>query len=79
LAPQPSGLAEGAPMVHPGSVFGEPPYSKWQITGLAVCAALLIFCGMMMYDNLRNMWSWDGAYTVNSSIMDMVVGLFEGK
>ena len=34
---------------------------------------------MMMYDNLRNMWSWDGPYSVNSWLMDTIVGLFEGK
>jgi hypothetical protein len=46
---------------------------------LAVCVVLLMLCGMMMYDNLRNMWSWDSAYSINSSMMDLVVGLFEGK
>lgn len=77
LGPQSGDLAQGAPLMHPSSVVSEAPYTGWQIAGLAVCTVFLMFCGMMMYDNLRNMWSWDGAYTVNSSLMDMIVGLFE--
>ncbi len=79
LGGQPEGLSEGAPLTRPTAVFSEAPYTNWQITGLAVCTVFLMLCGMMMYDNLRNMWSWDSAYTVNSSMMDLVVGLFEGK
>jgi hypothetical protein len=60
-----------------GMVSYEAPYSGLQIAGLATCTVLLMLCGMMMYDNLRNMWSWDGAYSINSSLMDLVVGLFE--
>jgi hypothetical protein len=79
LGPQSGGLADGAPLVQPSAIYAESPYSTWQITGLAVCVVLLMLCGMMMYDNLRNMWSWDSAYSINSSMMDLVVGLFEGK
>ena len=79
LGPQPGGLAETAPMMQSVAVSPEGQYSRWQITGLAVCAVFLMLCGMMMYDNLRNMWSWDGPYSVNSWLMDTIVGLFEGK
>ena len=34
---------------------------------------------MLMYDLVRNMWSWDRPYTVNSSIMDSILGLFGVK
>ena len=37
---------------------------------------LLMLCGMMMYDMLRNMWSWEGAYSVNSGLMDTILGWF---
>lgn len=78
LGPQPGGFSEGVPLAQPsGSVSYEAPYTGWQIAGLASCAVLLALCGMMMYDNLRNMWSWDSAYTINSSLMDLFVGLFE--
>ncbi len=33
--------------------------------------------GMMMYDLLRNMWSWNGAHPVNSGLMDTILGWFE--
>ena len=38
---------------------------------------LLLFCGMIMYDLLRNMWSWDTAYSLNSSLMDTILSVFE--
>jgi hypothetical protein len=76
LGPQPGGLSEGVPLMQPTMVLAEAPYTSWQITGLAVCTVLLMLCGMMMYDNLRNMWGWEGAYTINSSLMDLIVNLF---
>jgi hypothetical protein len=38
---------------------------------------LLLLCGMMLYDLMRNMWSWDGTYPVNSSLMDTILSWFE--
>ncbi len=29
------------------------------------------------FDLMRNMWSWNGAYSVNSSLMDMILSWFE--
>ena len=55
---QPGGLSEGVPLMQPAAALPEAPYTGWQIAGLAVCAVLLMLCGMMMYDLLRNMWSW---------------------
>jgi hypothetical protein len=77
LGPQPGGFAEGAPLMQPAAVLPEAPYTGWQIAGLVFCALLLMLCGMMMYDLLRNMWSWQGTYTVNSSIMDTILTWFE--
>jgi hypothetical protein len=79
LGPQPGGLAESVPTVQPSAGLPEAQYSRLQIAGLAVCTLFLLICGMMMYDHLRNMWSWDGPYAVNSWLMDTIVGLFEGK
>ena len=70
---------EGAAMVQPAAVLPEAPYSWWQISGLAICLVLLMLCGMMMYDLLRNMWSWGEPYAVNSSLMDSILSLFEGR
>jgi len=73
------GLSDAAPLIQPAAMSAEAPYTPWQITGLVACALLLMLCGMMMYDLLRNMWSWSGPYNINSSLMDAILGLFEGK
>jgi excisionase family DNA binding protein len=75
----PSSLIEGAPLGQGTTVLPDAPYTWLQISGLAVCTVLLILCGMMMYDLLRNMWSWNEPYSVNSSLMDAILSLFEGK
>jgi len=67
---------EGGPAAVPSMVLPEAPYSGLQVTALSVCFLLLIFCGWMSYDLLRNMWGWNGAYTVNSKLMQMIVNLF---
>ena len=75
LGAQPSSLSAATP-IQPGAVTFEAPYTTWQITGLAVCSVLLMFCGMMMYDLLRHMWSWGTPYTINSWLMDAILGIF---
>ncbi len=40
--------------------------------GLAGCMVLLGLCGMMTFDLLRNMWSWDGVTTINSSLLEVL-------
>jgi excisionase family DNA binding protein len=52
----------------------EAPYTAWNVAGLACCVVLLLFCGMFAYDLLRNMWSWDQPYSVNSGMMETVAG-----
>lgn len=73
LAAQPGSMADGATLAQAGYSF-EPPYSIWQIIGLSLCVILLMLCGMMMYDLLRSMWSWNEPYTVNSGLMDTILG-----
>ena len=78
LGAQPGATAEGAALIQPSAYSFEPPYSGLMIAGLAVCVVLLMLCGMMMFDLLRNMWSWNEAFTVNSSLMDTILGWIEG-
>jgi hypothetical protein len=52
-------------------------FSPWSIAFLSFGLVFLLLSGIMMYDLMRNMWSWNGAYSVNSSLMDMILGLFE--
>jgi hypothetical protein len=49
-------------------------FSVWQIVSLSGCTILLTLTGVMMFDLLRNMWSWDSPYYVNSAIMDFILG-----
>jgi excisionase family DNA binding protein len=70
------GMESGMAMV-PATV--EVPYSVWNVLTLFGCVMFLLLTGMFMYDLMRNMWSWDGAYAVNSSMMDEIVSWFVSK
>jgi excisionase family DNA binding protein len=61
-----------------GMALPEAPYSIWNILGLSACVIGLVMGGMMAFDLVRNMWSWDGPMNINSSLMDTVLGWFEG-
>jgi hypothetical protein len=61
-------MGGGAPIAAPA----EAPYSTANITVLSVCVVLLMLCGMMTFDLMRNMWGWNGPYSVNSSILDSI-------
>ena len=50
----------------------ETPFSMWNVMGLASCLMLLGLCGMMVYDLLRNIWSWDERHTLNSSLLEVL-------
>jgi hypothetical protein len=34
----------------------------------------MALCGMMIADLMRNMWSWNETYSVNSALMDGILG-----
>lgn len=70
----PDGTPMGAgagPMVLP-----EAPYSGLNVFALTLCVLLLVLCSVITFDMMRNMWSWNGTYGVNSWLMDTVLGLF---
>jgi hypothetical protein len=73
LAPS-SAFASPAAMMGGGAIAApaEAPYSTANITVLSVCVVLLMLCGMMTFDLMRNMWGWNGPYSVNSSILDSI-------
>ena len=66
----PVGAAAGA-----AAVAGTP-YSMLNIVGLGCSTVLLMLAGTMMFDMMRNIWSWDETYTLNSSLMDAILGWF---
>ena len=72
LGAQPSGLAEGAAIISPAAALAEPPYTVWQITGLAFCTLFLALCGIMMYDLVRSMWSWEQPSAIGSGLMNTI-------
>ena len=74
----PQQLVEGAPIGQYAAALPEAPYSIWNVVSLAGCVILLMLTGMMLFDLLRNMWSWSGPYNVNSSLMDMIRGWIGG-
>jgi hypothetical protein len=65
LAPQPetAGVA---------TVMTEAPYSGLNIASLGICCFLLVLVGMMMYDVMQNMWSWNGVHPFNSPLLDFL-------
>ena len=73
----PGTFDEDASLTPSEAVLPETPYSIGVVLGQVACIIFLILCGMMMYDLLRNMWSWDAPYTVNSTLMDEILGWFE--
>jgi len=66
----------GAPSI--GAVGPEQQYTVWNVVGLSFVTLMLAITGMMLMDVIRSMWSWNEAYTVNSAIMDTIVGMFGG-
>jgi hypothetical protein len=50
----------------------ETPFSLPNILSLALCLFLLAICGMMAYDLMRNIWSWDGVTALNSSVLELL-------
>jgi hypothetical protein len=58
------------------AVAGEFPYSLPNIFALSSVTLLLIVAGVMMLDIVRNIWSWQESYSVNSSLLDALLGMF---
>jgi hypothetical protein len=54
----------------------ETPFSMANVLGLASCLLLLGLSGMMVFDLLRNIWSWDDVTTLNSSLLESVLNPF---
>ena len=62
-----------------GPIFAAPPepsYGAGTVVALGLSSILLTLVGIMMYDIIRNMWSWDTPYTFSSTLMDMILGMF---
>ena len=76
---------DAATLIQPGpeSIIGqqqpalpELPYSGWNLLSLFLCITLLALSGMLIYDLVRQVWSWEGVHPVNSGLMDAIIGMF---
>jgi len=54
----------------------ELPYSGWNLLSLFLCITLLALSGMLIYDLVHQVWSWEGVHPVNSGLMDAIIGMF---
>jgi hypothetical protein len=54
----------------------DTPFSAANIAGLSACLLMLGLGGMMVYDLLRNIWSWDEVTSLNSSLMESFLNPF---
>lgn len=66
--------AELAPIA--AAIGAEAPFSIWNVLALGSIVTLLGLTGVMMLDIVRNMWSWQGDYAINSTIMDFLLSMF---
>ncbi|MHB8902008.1 MAG: helix-turn-helix domain-containing protein [Thermoguttaceae bacterium] len=72
-----SAVASAAAPISAGApVIQEAPYSGLVVwLGLFPCVILLVLAGMMSFDLVRNMWSWEGTVTINSTLLDTLKGM----
>ncbi len=77
--PPTTALAPAAPTVAAMTAGSDMAFTVWNILLLVALLICLILCGLMLFDLMRNMWSWNGAYPVNSSLIDMILSWFESK
>jgi len=75
LAPT-SGL--GVAPLMPAAEIPEAPYSIWNVLSLLTIVLVLSFTGILMMDLVKNIWSWEGTYSFNSTIMDKIIEMLSG-
>jgi hypothetical protein len=66
-----AGLGVGT--VTPLEAASESTFSGIHVFLLSLCVIALTLCLMMSVDLIRNMWSWDQVYNVNSTILDALL------
>lgn len=59
-------------MMPAGESVAEVAFPGWVVGLMSVSMLMLVMCGMMVFDLLRNIWSWDQVYTLNSGLMDVL-------
>ena len=59
-----------------GAAAMEFPYSVPNVLALFFVAVLLFFAGVMMLDIVWSIWSWQEPYSLSSSLLDALLGIF---
>jgi excisionase family DNA binding protein len=59
-------------MMAVGEPVADTPFPGWIIGLLSICVLMMTLCGMMVFDLMRNMWSWDQVYTLNSTLLEVL-------
>jgi hypothetical protein len=77
MMPGGAGFAAGTSLMPSAASREDVAFSGWSVAFMSVIAVTLMLGGMMTYDLMRNMWSWNGAYRVNSSLMNPMMQWFE--
>ena len=54
----------------------DKPYTILNVIGLFLCVVMLTMTLIMSVDLIRNMWSWQGTYQINSNLMDWLLSYF---
>jgi hypothetical protein len=67
-----AGMGGGAMSFQPAGP--DTAFGVGSVVTLVVCTVFMGLAGVMMYDIIRNMWSWDTPYSFNSTLMDMILG-----
>jgi len=48
----------------------------WNIVSLSMLSILMAISGLLALDVIRNIWSSEQPFSVNTSLLDILVGLF---
>lgn len=58
------------------AIAPEAPYTIWNVMGLGAISVVLGLAGIMVFDVVRHIWSWDQPYSLNSTLMDALTSVF---
>jgi len=65
------------PMMMPMQGPPQAQHSGFTISFLVLSFLVLALTGMMMFEMIRDIWSWDGPSAASTKIMDGIIGIFE--
>ncbi|MDR2116860.1 MAG: helix-turn-helix domain-containing protein [Planctomycetaceae bacterium] len=73
---EPGEFVARTPEISPATT--ETTYTSWHIFWIVFATVFLILPGMMILDLIIHIWSWGEPFVINSSIMDIFVGMWQG-